>query len=363
MTAQFIYLARGRPQRPRANLVQTLHTVEALTQAGCAVRLYLPPVPTGFAMRSFLAGMGIRHPIDLRPVQSLHSRWKGWPFALLHRRELLRAGAVYTRVPEFSALLARHRIPHYLEVHDTASLQGEGLIAPLLDAQQKGVLRGLTVITAAGRDALVDFGFAADRIEVLPSGVDLAAFSAVPPPTLADFAEPHAMYVGRISYDRGLPLFQHIAHAGFPLTLIGPHDSRVQNTIPGLKVEAAIPHAEVPAALARGSVALMPYQAGLRHSATISPIKLFEAMAARRLVIASDLAPIREIVRHGENGLLVAADDPAAWVAALTQVRADPAHAAAMAAAGHDTAQAFDWSQRARKLLAFLARTAADRPQ
>lgn len=50
-------------------------------------------------------------------------------------------------------------------------------------------------------------------------------------------------------------------------------------------------------------------------------------------------------------------------VAALTQVRADPAHAAAMAAAGHDTAQAFDWSQRARKLLAFLSRTAADRPQ
>lgn len=359
MTAQLIYLARGRPQRPRANLVQTLHTVEALALAGCAVRLYLPPVPTGFAMRSFLAGMGISHPIDLRPVQSLHSRWKGWPFVLFHRRELLRAGAVYTRVPEFSALLARHRIAHHLEVHDTASLLAEDLVPVLLDAQREGVLRGLTVITGAGRDALAGFGFAADRLEILPSGVDFATFAAVPAPTLDDFAEAHAMYIGRISHDRGLALFFEIARAGFPLTLIGPHDSRVRQRIPGLQIEAAIPHAQVPAALARGALALMPYQAGLRHSETISPIKLFEAMAARRLVIASDLAPIREIVRHGENGLLVAADDPAAWVAALAQVRADPARAAAMAAAGHETARAFDWSERARKLLAFVARTGA----
>lgn len=361
MTAQLIYLARGRPQRPRANLVQTLHTVEALTAAGCAARLYLPPVPAGFSMSGFLADMGIRHPIDVHPVHSLHSRWKGWPFALLHRRELLRADAVYTRVPEFSALLARHGIPHYLEVHDTATLLADGLVAPLLDAQAKGVLRGLAVITAAGREALVNFGFNSSQIEVLPSGVNLAAFAAVPPPTLAEFANPRPMYVGRISHDRGLPLFEHIARAGYALTLIGPHDSRIDNGIAGFTVEAAIPHAQVPAALARGAVALMPYQAGLRHSATISPIKLFEAMAARRLVIASDLAPIREIVRHGVNGLLVAADDPDAWVAALAQVRADPARAAAMAAAGHDTAGEFDWSQRARKLLTFIARTSPER--
>ncbi len=359
MVAQLIYIARGRPQRPRANLVQTLHTVEALGEAGCAVRLYLPPVPAGFAMGSFLAEMGIRRPIDLHPVQSLHSRWKGWPFALLHRRELLQAGAVYTRVPEFSELFARHRIGHYLEVHDTASLRKEERVAPLLAAQKKGVLRGLTVITAAGRDALVKLGFDDQRIEVLPSGVDLAAFAVVPAPTEEEFADPHPMYVGRISHDRGLPLFEHIARAGFPLTLIGPHDSGVTPAVPGLRIEAAIAHAAVPAALARGAVALMPYQAGLRHSATISPIKLFEAMAAGRLVIASDLAPIREVVRSGENGLLVAADDPAAWVAALEEVRADPQRAAAIAAAGRATAAAFDWSQRARRLLDFLVRTGA----
>lgn len=75
MLPHFIYLAWGRPQRPRANLVQTLHTVEALDKAGTAVRLYTPPVPRHFDMAGFLAGMGIRRPIDIHPTALLHRKW------------------------------------------------------------------------------------------------------------------------------------------------------------------------------------------------------------------------------------------------------------------------------------------------
>lgn len=360
MPPQIIYLARGRPQRPRANLIQTLHTVEALGVAGAKVRLYVPPVPRGFDMADFLAGMGIRHPIDIHPTWMLHSRWKGWPLALLQRQALRRADAVYTRVPDFSLLLARAGIAHFLEVHDTASLSAEGLIAPLLAAQAKGLLRGLTVITAAGRDALVDAGFDPSRIAVLPSGVDLEAFSQVPPPTADDFTNPRLMYVGRISADRGLPLFERIASAGFPLVLIGPRDGAVECSAANLTLEPAIPHAAVPSALARGAIALMPYQADLRHAATISPIKLFEAMAAGRLVIASDLPPIREVVRHGENGLLVPADDPVAWVEAVRRAQGAPGHAVAMAMKGRETAAEYGWGKRAGKLLDFLERNSRE---
>lgn len=125
-----------------------------------------------------------------------------------------------------------------------------------------------------------------------------------------------------------------------------------------LALEPAIPHAAVPSALARGAIALMPYQADLRHAATISPIKLFEAMAAGRLVIASDLPPIREVVRHGENGLLVPADDPVAWIAAVRRAQGDPVHAVAMAMKGRKTAAEYGWSTRAGKLLDFLEHVA-----
>ncbi|NMG43326.1 glycosyltransferase [Aromatoleum toluvorans] len=354
MALDLIYLARGRPQRPRANLIQTLHTVEALTLAGAHARLYLPPVPRTFDLRSFLSGMGVHAPIDIRPRASLHSKWGGWPFVLLHRNELKKAAAVYTRVPDFSLLLARTGCPHYLEVHDTAELEDAGMVAPLLGAQAKGVLRGLTVITQAGRDALVAMGFDASRIIVLPSGVDLSAFSRLRALEAGDFADPHCLYVGRISRDRGLPLLEGIAAAGIEVTLIGPRDDEPHTRPPALHIEPAVPHAAVPDALARGSIALMPYQADLRHAATISPIKLFEAMAAGRLVLASDLPPIREVVCDGQNGLLLPPDDPEAWVAAIRQVRTQPERAAEMAQAGRATAQRFGWSERARKLLEFL---------
>ncbi len=354
MPPQIIYLARGRPQRPRANLIQTLHTVQALDEAGARVRLYVPPVPQGFDMPGFLAGMGIHRPIDIRPTWMLHSRWRAWPMLWPMRAALRRAEVVYTRVPEISLQLVRARVAHFLEVHDTASLAAEGWIAPLRAAQSSGLLRGLTVISGAGREALVAAGFDRARMAVLPSGVDVQAFSRVPPPAVEDFARPTLVYVGRISADRGLPLFERIAAAGFPVVLIGPQDDAVSCRLDNLVLEPAVAHAEVPSALARGAVALMPYQTDLRHAATISPIKLFEAMAAGRLVVASDLPPIREVVRHGENGVLVPPNDPGAWIEALHRIKNDPVAAKAMAEAGRHAARAYGWDSRARKLLSFV---------
>ncbi|BAL22943.1 glycosyltransferase family 4 protein [Azoarcus sp. KH32C] len=359
MPPDLIYLARGRPQRPRANLIQTLHTVEALSAAGVGTRLYLPSVPGSFDLPGFLAGMGIRHPIDLRCRASLNRRWAGWPFVLLHRKELLGAKVVYTRVPELSQLLARNGIPHFLEVHDTETLVGKGLAPALLKAAQSGVLRGLIAISEAGRAALVDLGFAAERLGVLPSGVDLGAFSTIPIPGIEDFRAARAIYVGRISRDRGLDLLEAVAAAGHPVTLVGPRDDEPTVRSENLKIEGTVPHAQVPACLARAAVALMPYQAHLQHAATISPIKLFEAMAAGRLVVASDLPPIREVVRHGENGLLVDPDDPAAWIAAMAQVRANPEAALALAEAGRATARDYGWDTRAQRLLALTGLRAA----
>ena len=41
----------------------------------------------------------------------------------------------------------------------------------------------------------------------------------------------------------------------------------------------------------------------------VSPLKPFEAMAMEKAVIASDVRPLREIITHGQTGLLHAKDD------------------------------------------------------
>ncbi|QPN56297.1 glycosyltransferase [Synechococcus sp. CBW1107] len=52
---------------------------------------------------------------------------------------------------------------------------------------------------------------------------------------------------------------------------------------------------------------------------------LLEAMACGAVVVASDTAPVRDVIRHGHNGLLVPLEDPAAIAARIDTVLRDPA--------------------------------------
>jgi glycosyltransferase involved in cell wall biosynthesis/SAM-dependent methyltransferase/GT2 family glycosyltransferase len=64
------------------------------------------------------------------------------------------------------------------------------------------------------------------------------------------------------------------------------------------------------------------------------PVALMEAMAAGVPVVASDVAGVAELVRHGETGLLTAPEDDAALADALRSLRAQPTQAVDRARAG-----------------------------
>ena len=67
---------------------------------------------------------------------------------------------------------------------------------------------------------------------------------------------------------------------------------------------------------------------------------MLEAMAAGCLVVGSKTAPVEEVLRHGENGLLVDFFDVKAWAQALTDTLANPAHYDTLRAAARATALA-----------------------
>ncbi|MFC5737621.1 glycosyltransferase [Sinirhodobacter huangdaonensis] len=64
---------------------------------------------------------------------------------------------------------------------------------------------------------------------------------------------------------------------------------------------------------------------------------LMESMAAQALVIASDTAPLREVITDGVNGRLVDFFDVAGWSAALSEALADPARYDPLRAAARRT--------------------------
>jgi glycosyltransferase involved in cell wall biosynthesis len=73
-------------------------------------------------------------------------------------------------------------------------------------------------------------------------------------------------------------------------------------------------------------------QASAREEGTSNSI--LEAMAAGRPVIATDVGGNREVVRHGETGLIVPPRNPDALASALSELLCNPARCLRMGVAG-----------------------------
>ena len=88
----------------------------------------------------------------------------------------------------------------------------------------------------------------------------------------------------------------------------------------------------------------------------MSPLKLFEYMAARKPILCSDLPVLREIIQHGRNGLLLPVNDHEAWINALQRLLADPTERERLGAnARADLLARHTWQRRATRVIDFLA--------
>jgi glycosyltransferase involved in cell wall biosynthesis len=345
---ELIYLGRSRLHRNRANLIQTLHTVAAFTEIGIRTRLYLPPWHDNVTPEERLREMGIHSKLDIRRTQLLHRRWPLSVFVRFHRRILRKTRAVYVRSHEFSLGLASRGIVHHYEVHTLQPIIARGQLNSILDYHQRGVIDRLIPISHSIARALVAAGADERRIHVSPSGVDLGAYESVPPLDTTRLSRPRIVYLGRISRDRGLDIFTHLAERELgEVLLVGDCDDAVTQST-HLQYSPAVPHSEVPELYAACELVLLPYQPDLVHADGISPMKLFEAMAAGRPIIASDIAPIREILQHGHNALLVNPLDPLAWENAVKSLQQDQGRLALkLAEQAQRDVTAYSWTRRA----------------
>lgn len=348
------YLGRSRLHRSRANLIQTMHTIAALGRLGLRVRLTLPPWPRSFSVEKLLDQMGIGQRLEIASSRLLHPRWGFWPYVAWHRKELAAAATVYTRVPEISLALAKAGLTHHLEVHDVEHLIRQGLIQRLVAQHRQGTLDWLIPISRSGAAVLADHGAVQQRIHVAPSGVDLKAYSSLQPFDPKRLDCPRVVHLGRINQERGLRVFEAIAHRGLcQVWLVGGQADQIQPSR-NLNVEPVTPPREVPRWYEQSDLVLLPYQPKIQTAATMSPIKLFEAMAAGRPIIASDLPTIREVLEPERTALLVEPDDLEAWLAAVRRLQKDPDLACRLAAAAKVQAAHYSWDQRARGIAGVL---------
>ena len=92
-----------------------------------------------------------------------------------------------------------------------------------------------------------------------------------------------------------------------------------------------------------------------RRRATVLPMKLFSYLAAGRPILARDTGDLREILRDGENALLIPPHDLDAAVGALRKLVEDPSLRERLSDNARRTSKEHTWDARAERIHRFLA--------
>ncbi len=169
------------------------------------------------------------------------------------------------------------------------------------------LLRRARVVLAASEFLAEEArGLGARDVAVVPNGVPIP--SEVGPPG----DPPHALYVGRLSEEKGVLELAEAAH-GLPLVVVG--DGPLRDRFPGSV--GFVPPAEVGAYLERAALVVCPSR---REG---YGVVARQAMAYGRPVVATAVGGLAEAVVDDETGLLVPPRDPTALRAAIERLLGD----------------------------------------
>ena len=106
--------------------------------------------------------------------------------------------------------------------------------------------------------------------------------------------------------------------------------------------------------LKKAKVLVLPNRGYLYNRCFTSNIKLFEYMAAAAPIVASDLSPLGEILKDGENAILVKPDDPKALAEGIKKVLEDDKLSKRIAENAYRDARQYTWDKRAERISEFI---------
>jgi glycosyltransferase involved in cell wall biosynthesis len=214
----------------------------------------------------------------------------------------------------------------------------------------------LIAVSDAIVEKLVAEGRDTTAISRIYNGVDLERFDEATggEAIRAEFgipaSAPLAVVVGRLEPEKGHPtlieawpvVHHHFTSAHLLVVGEGSERDRLEGLAAAhLRAEICCASVhflgrreDVPQILAAADVVVMPSYREAQGLAIV------EALAANRPVIASNVGGIPEMIRSGENGILVPSQDPSALASAIALLFRDRALASRLANAGHELVHA-----------------------
>ena len=274
-------------------------TVEHLRDAGVAVEVVSP---ASFRHFGLAYGHGIVGNLRRRPWRVLLVPAFLTSYARAARRTARSADLVHAHwLPSALPALATRR-PFVLQLWGT----DVELARRLPRAVRPLVRRARLVLCSSAALASAAHDLGVTEVRIVPSGV------AIPDHVLEPEEPPHALFVGRLSAEKGILEFVE-ATEGMPRVIVG--DGPLRNSVSGAL--GFVPPAELGSYYERAAVVVCPSR---REG---YGVVAREAMAHARPVVATSIGGLVDAVEDGVTGLLVPPGDPSALRRAIQSLLGD----------------------------------------
>lgn len=205
-----------------------------------------------------------------------------------------------------------------------------------------------------------------EKIMVAPDAADPVSPDTEPYPYPNAGRRLQVGYVGHLYPGRGIEVIESMAKAipradfhvigGTERDLI--RHQQANNKPLNLFFHGFKPPADVERYRLGCDILLAPYQRVVEVSGGgntvewMSPLKIFEYMAAGKAIIASDLPVLHEVLKHEENCLLCPPDDPDSWIEALERLEQDELLRAQLGRnAEEEFLERYTWKKRADRVV------------
>jgi glycosyltransferase involved in cell wall biosynthesis len=315
------------------------------------------------------------------PVTRLGRLERPWDLAAVPElaRALRRLGAdivhvpLYSRASPYVRLAARLAGTPLTVAHEHCRDRPPGRLRRLVDRRLADGRTRFVAVSRSDEATLRSAGIPAERIAVLPNGVDTARFR--PADRLAARAatglpadRPLVLVAARLEPRKGqvdlLAALPALRRRVPDLVVAFAGDGPQARALPALAAAAGLGDAtrflghrsDMPDLVAAADVVALPS----RHEGL--PLAVLEAMAGARAVVATDVGGTAEAVLDGLTGRLVPPRAPAALAAALGDLLGDPAGRSAMAERARERAlEHFDIRATTRRLMALYDGWLAER--
>lgn len=262
---------------------------------------------------------------------------------------------IITRSLITSFCLSLNEINHILEIHSELRSITKFLLINLNFINSKYVKKVIFISKALSKKFKID----KKKMFILHDGVDTKNFKNKNTKNHLK----NVIYIGSFYKGRGIELIIKLAKQFRELnfSLYGDNSNYINTKtdhIKNLKFYGFKKYKDVPSLLLKSDILLMPYSnyveiraKGINTAEYCSPLKMFDYLAAGKIIVSSKLSGICEVLKHNKNSILVKDFNYKSWEKSILEIINGKYNIKKIQANSYKTAKKFTWKKRAKKII------------